>query len=143
VGGGDCNPTKPSLRNKKADTIYFSWSERWERVFLDWHCVSLPPDSFCSVAVEGSNSAGCEFHHSQTTASHVFIYTVQKRGAKREYLQESKAQEVSRRISMSVARVLSQVRSCRNCGGRSGTETGLIFFRVLRFPLPILISCIN
>jgi hypothetical protein len=24
VGGGDCNPTKPSLRNKKADTIYFS-----------------------------------------------------------------------------------------------------------------------
>jgi hypothetical protein len=75
---GGCNPIKPSLRDEKADTIYFSWSERWERVFLDWHCAPLPPDSFCSVAVERSNSGGCEFHHSQATASHVFIQNVQK-----------------------------------------------------------------
>jgi hypothetical protein len=35
------------------------------------------------------------------------------------------------------ARVRSQVRSCRICGGKCGTGAG--FLRVLRFPLPILI----
>jgi hypothetical protein len=47
------------------------------------------------------------------------------------------AQAVSRRVAMAAARVRSQVRSCRICGGQSGSGAG--FLRVLRFPLPILI----
>jgi hypothetical protein len=44
--------------------------------FLDKHCESLQPESFCSVAVGGANSGRCdEFHHSQATASQVFIRT--------------------------------------------------------------------
>jgi hypothetical protein len=47
------------------------------------------------------------------------------------------AQAVSRWLPTAAARVRSQVRSCRICGGQSGTEAS--FLRVLRFPLPILI----
>jgi hypothetical protein len=47
------------------------------------------------------------------------------------------AQAVSHRFPTAAARVLSQVNSCRICGGHSGTGIGL--FQVLRFPLPILI----
>jgi hypothetical protein len=47
------------------------------------------------------------------------------------------AQAVSRRLPTAAARVRAQVRSCRICGGQSGTGEG--FLRVLRFPLPILI----
>jgi hypothetical protein len=47
------------------------------------------------------------------------------------------AQAVSRRLPIAAARVRAQVRSCGICGGQSGTGVG--FFRVLRFPLPILI----
>jgi hypothetical protein len=47
------------------------------------------------------------------------------------------AQPVSRRLSAAVALFRSQVRSCGICGGQSGAVGG--FFRVLRFPLPILI----
>jgi hypothetical protein len=47
------------------------------------------------------------------------------------------AQAVSRRLPTAEARVRVQVRSCEICGGRSDIEAG--FFRVLRFPLPILI----
>jgi hypothetical protein len=44
---------------------------------------------------------------------------------------------ISRRFPRAVARVRSQVRSCRICGGQS--DTGISFRRVFRFPLPILI----
>jgi ribosomal protein S14 len=48
------------------------------------------------------------------------------------------AQAVSRRLPTAAAKVLPQVRSCEICGGQNGTGTG--FLRVLRFPLPNLIS---
>jgi hypothetical protein len=48
------------------------------------------------------------------------------------------AQAVIRRLPTAVAPVRTQVRSCGICGGQSGTGAG--FLRVLRFPLPILIS---
>jgi hypothetical protein len=41
------------------------------------------------------------------------------------------------RLPNAAARVRAQVRSCGICGGQSGT--GGRYFRVLRFPLPILI----
>jgi hypothetical protein len=44
---------------------------------------------------------------------------------------------VCRWFSTAAARVQSQFSSCRICGGQSGIGTG--FFRVLRFPLPLLI----
>jgi hypothetical protein len=47
------------------------------------------------------------------------------------------AQAVSRRLPTATALVRSQVKSCGICGGQSDTGEGL--FRVLRFPLPILI----
>jgi hypothetical protein len=47
------------------------------------------------------------------------------------------AQAGSRRLSTVAARVRARVRSCEICGGQSGIGAG--FFRVLRFPLPILI----
>jgi hypothetical protein len=47
------------------------------------------------------------------------------------------AQAVSRRLPTAVARIRAQVKSCRICGGQSGTGAG--FLRVVRFPLPILI----
>jgi hypothetical protein len=47
------------------------------------------------------------------------------------------AQEVSRWLPTASARVRSQVRLCGICDGQSGAGVG--FFRVLRFPLPILI----
>jgi hypothetical protein len=50
----------------------------------------------------------------------------------------AKAQNISRRLPVAVARVRSQFRSCGVCGGRSGTRTD--FLRVFRFPLPILIA---
>jgi hypothetical protein len=46
-------------------------------------------------------------------------------------------QAVSRRLSTTAARFRTQVRSWGICGGQSGIGPG--FFRVLRFPLPILI----
>jgi hypothetical protein len=48
------------------------------------------------------------------------------------------AQAVSRRLPTAAARVRFQVRSCGICDEQSGTGAG--FLRVLRFPLPILIS---
>jgi hypothetical protein len=45
------------------------------------------------------------------------------------------AQAVSRRLPTLVVHVLSQLRSCGICGGKSGTEAG--FHRVLRFSLPV------
>jgi hypothetical protein len=47
------------------------------------------------------------------------------------------AQAVSRRLPTAAARVRVQVRSCGICDGQSDTGAG--FFRVFRFPLPILI----
>jgi hypothetical protein len=46
-------------------------------------------------------------------------------------------QAVSLRLPIAAARVRVQVRSCGICGGQSGTGAGL--FRVLRFPLLIII----
>jgi hypothetical protein len=48
-----------------------------------------------------------------------------------------RAQTVSRRHLIAVARIRCQVRSCGIYGGQSGTGVG--FLRILRFPLPILI----
>jgi hypothetical protein len=48
------------------------------------------------------------------------------------------AQAVSRRLPTAAAWVRAQDRSSGICGGQSGTGAGLL--RVLRFPLPILIS---
>jgi hypothetical protein len=48
------------------------------------------------------------------------------------------AQNVSRRLPNSAARVRAQVRSCENYGEESGTGAG--YLRVLQFPLPILIQ---
>jgi hypothetical protein len=48
------------------------------------------------------------------------------------------AQAVSRRLPTTAARVPAQVRSCGICGGQSGTRAALL--RVLRFPLPIIIT---
>jgi hypothetical protein len=45
---------------------------------------------------------------------------------------------VSRRLPTAAARVRAQVRSCGISGGQNGSGAG--FIRVLRFPLPILIS---
>jgi hypothetical protein len=47
------------------------------------------------------------------------------------------AQAVSRRLPTAAARVRAQVRSCGIRGERSGS--GARFFRVLWFPLPILL----
>jgi hypothetical protein len=47
------------------------------------------------------------------------------------------AQAVNRQLSTAAVRVRAQVNLCGICGGQSGTGAG--FFRVLRFPLPILI----
>jgi hypothetical protein len=47
------------------------------------------------------------------------------------------AQAVSCRLPTAATRVLSQVRSCRICGGQSNIGTG--FGLKLLFPLPILI----
>jgi hypothetical protein len=44
---------------------------------------------------------------------------------------------VTRRLLTAATRVRAQVRSCRICGGQSGT--GASFLRALRVPLPILI----
>jgi hypothetical protein len=49
-------------------------------------------------------------------------------------------QAVSRRLPTAAVRVLFQVRSCRICGGRSGTGAGSL--RVRRFPLPVFIPAI-
>jgi hypothetical protein len=46
------------------------------------------------------------------------------------------AQEVSRWFPTSSAWVREQVRSCGICGEQSGNGAG--FFRVLRFPLPLI-----
>jgi hypothetical protein len=48
------------------------------------------------------------------------------------------AHAVSRWLPSAAARVRSQVRSCGICVGQSSSGAG--FLRVLRFPLPILIS---
>jgi hypothetical protein len=48
------------------------------------------------------------------------------------------AEAVSRRLPTAAARFQAQVTSCWIRGGQSGTGAG--FLRVLRFPLPILIS---
>jgi hypothetical protein len=47
------------------------------------------------------------------------------------------AQGVSRLFTTATARVQSQVRSCKVCGGQHGL--GADFLVVLRFPLPLLI----
>jgi hypothetical protein len=47
------------------------------------------------------------------------------------------AQAVSRRLPTAAARVPAQVKSCEIFGVKSGTGAG--FFRLLRFPLPIII----
>jgi hypothetical protein len=47
------------------------------------------------------------------------------------------AQASIRRLPTAAARVRAQVRSCGICGGQS--DIGAVFFRVLQFPLPILI----
>jgi hypothetical protein len=48
------------------------------------------------------------------------------------------AQAVSRWFPTAAARIRARVWSCGICGGQSVAETG--FLRVLRLPLPILIS---
>jgi hypothetical protein len=60
----------------------------------------------------------------------------------RKLIQELKrdvlvVQMVNHQFPTMVARVRARVRSCGICGGQSGTGAG--FFRVLQFPLPILI----
>jgi hypothetical protein len=45
------------------------------------------------------------------------------------------AQAVSRRLPTAAAQIRVRFRSCRICGGQSGTGAG--FLRVLRFPMPI------
>jgi hypothetical protein len=47
------------------------------------------------------------------------------------------AQALGRRLPIAPARVRSQVGSCGIRGGKSGSGVG--FFRVLRFPVPVLI----
>jgi hypothetical protein len=51
------------------------------------------------------------------------------------------AHEVSRQLPTAAAWVRARVRSCRICGGQSGTVAG--FFRVLWFALPIRIPPIH
>jgi hypothetical protein len=55
------------------------------------------------------------------------------------YIAEGRAiaQAVSRRIPNAAAWVRDRVRSCGICEGKSGT--GVVFLRVLRVPVPILI----
>jgi hypothetical protein len=48
------------------------------------------------------------------------------------------AQAVSNRLPTTAALVRAHVKSCGICGGKCGTRAD--FLRVLRFPLPILIS---
>jgi hypothetical protein len=48
------------------------------------------------------------------------------------------AQVVIRRLLTAVARVRARVKSCRMCGGESGTGAG--FLRVLCFPLSLIHS---
>jgi hypothetical protein len=57
-----------------------------------------------------------------------------------EYLGRAVIQAVSRWLPTFVARVCGRA-ACGICGGQSGTEAG--FLRVLRFPLPIIISQIS
>jgi hypothetical protein len=56
----------------------------------------------------------------------------------RKLLGRNIAQVGSRWHPTAAARVRSQVKSCRICGKQSGAGAG--FLRVLRFPLPILIT---
>jgi hypothetical protein len=62
--------------------------------------------------------------------THLLIYPIETRPC-------HIAQAVSRRLPTALARVQAQIRSCGTCGGQSGTRAS--FFRVLRFPLPVLI----
>jgi hypothetical protein len=65
---------------------------------------------------------------------HTCLSTLWEAWCKRGVSPRVKAQEVSCWISTAAARVRSQVKSCRTCYGRSGTETGFIFFfQVLRY----------
>jgi hypothetical protein len=72
-----------------------------------------------------------------TNPNPVYSHSILHDNTSKERIDRAIAQAVSRRLPTTVSRFRSQVRSSGICGGQRGAEAG--YFRVLRFPLPILI----